>query len=99
MIKAKTPKMSSLPSPTSIGPIGFAAALELYPSLVEKVYKSKLKDAKKFNEALERDKWRFEELPLSICPPNAETEGKAGKSQKQLSLSKATVERLVQWKM
>ncbi|KAK5053972.1 hypothetical protein LTR84_001934 [Exophiala bonariae] len=91
--------MSPLPPPTSINSSGFATALELYPSLVENVYKSKLKDVKKLNEALERDKWRFEELPLSIPILNGGKESKAGKSQKRVSLSKAIVERLVQWKI
>lgn len=91
--------MSSLPLPSQIDTSSFNVALELYPPLAEKVYKSKLKDVKKFGEALERDKWRFEELPLSIAASRAKKPDKAGKPQQKASLSKETVERLVQWKM
>lgn len=91
--------MSSLPPPSAIDKFSFKIALELYPSVAEKVYKSKLKDVKKFGDALERDKWRFEELPLSVAASRAKKPDKAGKPQPNASLSKETVERLVQWKM
>ncbi|KEF56212.1 uncharacterized protein A1O9_07793 [Exophiala aquamarina CBS 119918] len=86
--------MSSLPLPSSTTLSAFKVALELYPSIAEKVYRSKLKDSKKINEALERDRWRFEELPLSVA------EVKKGKPNKtEAYMSKKTVERLVQWKI
>ncbi|OAP60932.1 ADA HAT complex component 1 [Fonsecaea erecta] len=58
----------SLPPPSEISPSAFHEALKLYPSLVEKVYRSKLKnDAKKVADAVKRDRWRFEELPAAIA--------------------------------
>ncbi|OQV01404.1 hypothetical protein CLAIMM_06771 [Cladophialophora immunda] len=58
----------SLPPPTAISPTAFHEALQLYPSLVEKVYRSKLKnDDKKVADALKRDRWRFEELPAAVA--------------------------------
>jgi hypothetical protein len=87
--------MASLPSPSSLTLTSFKVALDLYPSIVEKVYKSKLKDAKKIDEALKRDRWRFEELPASIA---AIKKGKPDKVRKVTSedhLSKETVEKLV----
>lgn len=86
--------MSSLPSPSSITLSAFKAALELYPSIAEKVYRSKLKDSKRISEALERDRWRFEELPVSVAAMEKGKPNKAG-----AHMSKETVERLVQWKM
>jgi hypothetical protein len=91
--------MSSLPPPSSITSSAFKVALELYPSLAEKVYKSKLKDSRKFKEALERDLWRFEELPASIAAMKKGKPDKAGKPKSDARMSKETVERLVQWKM
>lgn len=91
--------MSSLPPPSSITPAGFKVALELYPSIAENVYKSKLKDSKKVKEALERDRWRFEELPVSIAAMKQGKPAKTGKPKREACMSKETVERLVQWKM
>lgn len=91
--------MSSLPPPSSITPSVFKVALELYPSIAEKAYKSKLKDSKRVNEALERDRWRFEELPASIAAMKKGKPDKAGKPKSEAQMSKETVERLVQWKM
>lgn len=94
--------MSSLPPPSTIPISAFNYALSLYPSLVENVYKSKLKDPKKVSDALKRDKWRFEDLPASL----AQTKGVDPTSQpntthdlKEGGLTKDAVERLVQWKM
>ncbi|KAJ9607907.1 hypothetical protein H2200_007986 [Cladophialophora chaetospira] len=85
---------SNPPSSTTITRSTFDQALKLYPSLVEKVYASKLRnDAKKVTEALKRDRWRFEELPSLI----AERRGK-GKGDGE-GLSKDEVERLVLWKI
>ncbi|EXJ71657.1 uncharacterized protein A1O5_05465 [Cladophialophora psammophila CBS 110553] len=68
--------MSSLPlsllPPSAISPSAFHQALKLYPSLVEKVYRSKLKnDPKKVADALERDLWRFEVLPAAVAAATA----------------------------
>ncbi|KAH0844559.1 hypothetical protein FOPE_10030 [Fonsecaea pedrosoi] len=57
-----------LPTPSAIPLAPFREALRLYPSLVEKVYRSKLKnDNKKVTEALKRDRWRFDELPTAVA--------------------------------
>jgi hypothetical protein len=80
------------PSPSTISPTTFRAALALYPALVDRVYAAKLKgDGKKVAEARERDQWRFETLPEDV---RARAEGKG-----KLRLTKAEVERLVVWKM
>ncbi|KIW85908.1 hypothetical protein Z517_01301 [Fonsecaea pedrosoi CBS 271.37] len=57
-----------LPTPSAIPLAAFREALRLYPSLVEKVYRSKLKnDNKKVTEALKRDRWRFHDLPAAVA--------------------------------
>ncbi|OAL32823.1 hypothetical protein AYO20_07780 [Fonsecaea nubica] len=67
-----------LPPPGTISLAAFREALGLYPSLVEKVYRSKLKnDDKKVTEALKRDRWRFEELPAAVAAAAA-SEGAGG---------------------
>ena len=73
----------------------------MYPSLVEKAYKSKLKDPKKVVDALLRDRWRFDELPSSISEmkEGGEDHGRKNVNVKKGGLTKETVERLVQWKM
>jgi len=86
--------MSTLPPPASITLSSFKVALDFYPNIAERVYRSKLKDSKRVNEALERDRWRFEELPASISAMKKRKSNKAG-----VYMSKETVERLVQWKM
>lgn len=96
--------MPSAPPPQSLTLAGFKAALELYPSLVEKVYTSKLKDDKKVSDALRRDKWRFEELPATVAQAigvgqKKATQGKGSGDIKDGGLTKGAVERLVQWKM
>ena len=104
--------LSSLPPPSILTLTTFRKALELYPPLVEKVYKAKLKnDSKKVSDALERDRWRFEELPHATAERKAEFDRgrerdgketrmlKADASAGATGLTKADVERLVQWKM
>ena len=87
------------PTPPSLVDIThstFTTALNLYPSLVEKVYSSKLKgNVKKVAEALERDRWRFEELPSSVARQR-KGDGEGGGLK---GLNKDEVERLVLWKM
>ncbi|EXJ58662.1 hypothetical protein A1O7_06090 [Cladophialophora yegresii CBS 114405] len=64
------------PSPAALTASSFQKALALYPSLVEKVYKTKLKnDGKKVTEALERDRWRFDELPASVAQRKQKANG------------------------
>ena len=65
--------------------------LSLYPKVIEKHYKSKIKDQKKVPEALARDKWRYDELPPSLVPQNDRGHG--------TSMSLEQLEKLVQWKM
>ncbi|KIW67225.1 hypothetical protein PV04_06491 [Phialophora macrospora] len=102
----------SSPPPAVLTPTSFQKALELYPSLVENVYKTKLKnDRNKVADALKRDRWRFEELPAAVSQKKAnvgqatERDGKANGKPKggagvaALGLSKEEVERLVQWKI
>lgn len=96
--------MPSPPPPQSFPTAAFNVALELYPSLVEKVYTSKLKNDKKVSDALERDKWRFEELPAAVAQAigsgqKGARQGKAGNDVKDGGLTRGAVERLVQWKM
>ena len=96
--------MPSTPPPQSLTTATVKVALELYPSLVEKVYTSKLKDPKKVADALQRDKWRFEELPATVAQliGSRQKEVKPGKASgdvKDGGLTKGAVERLVQWKM
>jgi len=75
--------------PNSINTSVIAHCVSLYSSVVDKVYRSKIKDDKKFKTALDNDRWRFEELPRTVQQRRA-----AGKG-----LSKDELERLVQWKM
>lgn len=91
--------MSVLPAPSSITPSSFKIILELYPSILGKVYDAKLKDGKKRSEAIERDKWRFEELPANVAAARSQKSDKAIRDIKGQGLSKEAVERLVQWKM
>ncbi|KAK4935528.1 hypothetical protein LTR10_023439 [Elasticomyces elasticus] len=96
--------MPSAPPPQSFTIDAFKIALELYSSLVEKVYTSKLKDHKKVTDALQRDKWRFEDLPATVAEiigsgQKEAKDGKTGGDVKDGGLTKATVERLVQWKI
>jgi hypothetical protein len=93
-------------TPSTISSATFQQALSLYPSLVEKVYKSKIKDPKRVRDALSRDKWRFDELPSELARLKAGEggvdEAKASKTNSDLQgggLTKEAVERLVQWKM
>ena len=65
--------------------------LALYPKVVEKHYASKTKDPKKVSEAIERDKWRYEDLPRSLRIKNEQS--------KPMDMSLAELARLVQWKM
>ncbi|KIW18773.1 hypothetical protein PV08_03062 [Exophiala spinifera] len=81
--------MVSVPGPSAITSTAVQTALELYPSLVDNVYNSKMKDPKKVKAALERETWRFEELPQELGHQKARKGG----------LSKEQVERLVQWKI
>lgn len=81
--------MAPVPAPSAITSTAVQTALELYPSLVVKAYQSKIKDPKKLKAALERETWRFEELPSEFVDQKAQNGG----------LSKDQVERLVQWKM
>ena len=84
------------PSPFVISKSAFQQAVSLYPSLAERVYASKLKkDPKNVTQAIERDHWRFEELPTSVKERRERLkEGDTG-----VGLTKDEVERLVQWKM
>ena len=59
--------------------------VSLYPDVARKAYGVRNKDSKKGDEAIKRDKWRYEELPVEI------------QGGKALSLSQ--LERIVQWKM
>ncbi|OCT51651.1 hypothetical protein CLCR_09314 [Cladophialophora carrionii] len=104
---------SSVPDPAALTPSSFQKALALYPSLVENVYRTKLKnDRNKVAAALERDEWRFEQLPAAVSQRKANvnqaqnvrdekatSKPKAGARGTALELSKDEVERLVQWKM
>ena len=91
--------MPAVPSPSSLTPEGFKAALEIYPLVAEKVYQSKIKDVKKASEALERDKWRYEELPAAVAIARLGKTQKGAKDVNGAGLSKEANERLVQWKM
>jgi hypothetical protein len=94
--------MMSVPSASTITSEGFQQALSLYTSLVESVYKSKIKDSKKVSEALDRDRWRFEELPSTVAQMKTNGKSPTSKSNADIhggGLSKKAVERLVQWKM
>lgn len=90
--------MTPIPSPSAVSLSTFKHALDLYPSLIEKVYKSKLKDPKKVADALQRDKWRFEELPSMVTGIKISKARQSG-DVKEGGLTKEAVERLVQWKM
>ena len=90
--------MPTLPPPSTIGISTFQEALSLYPSLVERVYRSKLKDSKKVADALLRDRWRFDELPSSL-KAHGEDHENGNDDLNEGGLTKAAVERLVQWKM
>ncbi|EXJ85938.1 hypothetical protein A1O1_06307 [Capronia coronata CBS 617.96] len=95
---------SSLPPPAKLTADAVQRALELYPLLVERVYKAKLKDPKKVADALKRDKWRFGELPAAIAAINSggSNETKQSTSHNDIvdgALAKDALERLVQWKM
>ncbi len=82
--------MLTPPSPEATTHATFEKALKLYPWIVEKVYASKLKnDTKKVADALQRDTWRFENLPLYVALRATEGRG----------LTKDEVEKLVIWKM
>ncbi|KAJ9638717.1 hypothetical protein H2204_004193 [Knufia peltigerae] len=81
--------MAPVPAPSAITSTAVQTALEIYPSLVVKAYQSKIKDPKKLKAALERETWRFEELPSEFVDQKAQNGG----------LSKDQVERLVQWKI
>lgn len=65
--------------------------MALYPKVVEKHYASKIKDPKRVSEAIERDKWRYEELPRSLRIKNEQ--------RKPMDMSLEELGRLVQWKM
>ncbi|KIX04645.1 uncharacterized protein Z518_05515 [Rhinocladiella mackenziei CBS 650.93] len=76
----------------------------MYPSLVEKVYRSKIKDPKKVKDALQRDQWRFDELPTAVAEMKSRgiIEAKGSKSNVDVKgggLTKEAIERLVQWKI
>lgn len=91
--------MSSIPSPSEISRASFQAALALYPTVVEQLYATKVKDPKKVAEAVQRDKWRFEDLPSQIA---AFQNGQTTPVTKDVTgggLTKDALERLVQWKM
>ncbi|KAJ9498493.1 hypothetical protein LTR99_003343 [Exophiala xenobiotica] len=96
--------MSEIPPPSTITTETFQIALNCYPSIVEKVYKSKIKDAKKVSEAIERDRWRFEELPTTVAQVKSPgstkvTTGKGKIDVRERGLTKEAIERLVQWKI
>lgn len=92
--------MSALTTPSNISLPGFRTTLELYPLLVEKVYKSKSKDDSKATEAIRRDKWRFEELPATLAAlKNAKKTAFKAPDVDDGGLTKDALERLVQWKM
>jgi hypothetical protein len=91
--------MPIIPSPAGLTLSTINSALELYPSLVEKVYKAKLKDPKKVADALKRDEWRFEDLPSLVAEARVWKGSKGSADIKEGGLTKEAVERLVQWKM
>ncbi|KAL2423395.1 hypothetical protein ABEF95_008062 [Exophiala dermatitidis] len=93
-----------LSPPSTLSNDAIREALGLYPSLVEKVYRSKLKDPKKISDAIERDRWRYEGLPGAIALLKSETkhEDDVGSSSADVAegaLTKEALERLVQWKI
>ena len=83
------PEHSITPATITIAQIKHC--LSLYPKVIEKHYKSKIKDHKKVPEALARDKWRYDELSPSLRPQDDNGTG--------TSMSLEQLERLVQWKM
>jgi hypothetical protein len=79
---------SQYPPAASITKESFAKILNLYPSLIRRVYASKLKNNEaKVKEAADRDDWRYEELPKVL------------RERKKGHLTKDEIERLVVWKM
>ena len=63
----------------------FDHLLSLYDKVVEAVYQSRIKDSKKLAEALEDDRWRYQELPETLAEDDAR-------------ITKPQLERLVRWK-
>ena len=65
--------------------------LTLYPKIIQKHYASKMKDSKKVNEAVKRDKWRYDELPPTLGYP--------AKKGMETHMTLEQLGRLVQWKI
>ncbi|KIV88839.1 hypothetical protein PV10_08477 [Exophiala mesophila] len=91
--------MSSIPSTAEISRASFQAVLALYPAFAKQAYGVRLKDPKKVAEAVQRDKWRFEDLPSQIAAARNGETTLAMKDIKAGGLTKDALERLVQWKI
>ena len=83
------------PTAATITAFQFTHLLSLYPVTVENAYKrnARLKDPKQLSDALEDDRWRYEELPRVLVARRAEKEAD------RPWLVKEELERLVSWKM
>ncbi|RMZ85724.1 hypothetical protein DV737_g519, partial [Chaetothyriales sp. CBS 132003] len=66
-----------------------------YPAIATAHYKSRLKDPAKIAAAIQRDNWRYDQLPAQLVQsqkPNTDTET-------SISLDLPDLEKLVQWKI
>lgn len=87
------------PSAETITTGQFNHILSLYPSTVEKAYQQngRLKDSKKnpnkLSDALDDDRWRYDQLPGVLAARGVDTDGEGQ------WLEKEELERLVGWKM
>ena len=64
----------------------FHHLLFLYNQVIEAVYRARIKETKRLEEALEDDQWRYHELPMTLSVGGE-------------SITKSQLERLVRWKM
>ncbi|RMZ75056.1 hypothetical protein DV738_g5658, partial [Chaetothyriales sp. CBS 135597] len=90
--------MTSPPLPGSaatISPSQIATLTTYYPSIATAHYKARLKDPAKVSAAIERDHWRYEQLPAELLKAQNANTG----TDASISLDLPNLEKLVQWKI
>ena len=83
------PDLTITPRTITIAQINHCVSL--YSKVIQKHYASKIKDPKKVSEAVQRDNWRYEELPRSLRVKDEQG--------KPTAMTLEELGRLVQWKM
>ncbi|RMD40537.1 hypothetical protein DV735_g4586, partial [Chaetothyriales sp. CBS 134920] len=90
-----TSRTAPLLSAAITSPSQIAGLTAHYPSIATAHYKLRLKDATKVSAAIQRDHWRYEQLPAQLLQAQKANAG----TDAAVSLDLADLEKLVQWKI